>query len=92
MKNLLLFTFSYSPFLWIEVVGPVADILDEAEWMSLIGDENVPSWGVWGQLEGFGTEIGDGLLLIHFGSRECILVEVEAHRETMAGDEWGVES
>ena len=87
MKNLLLFTFSDAPFVRIKVVGSVADVLDEAEWMSLIGNENVTSWRVGGQLEGFGAEIGNGLLLIHFDSGKGIGIEAEAHGEALGRTE-----
>ena len=48
-------------------------------------DEYIASWCVGGQLQGFCTQIGDGLAFVHLHSWECLPVEAVAHRKTVAG-------
>ena len=50
-----------APGLGIEVVGAIADVLDKSERLAFEAYRHFATWGVGRQLQGFATQVGDGL-------------------------------
>ena len=50
-----------APRLGVEVIGAIADVLDKSEWVPFEAYCHFTTWGVGRQLQGFTTQIGDGL-------------------------------
>ena len=49
---------AYAPFLWVEVVGTRAQVVEKAERMSLIACYDIAAWHIRGEYERFATKIG----------------------------------
>ena len=66
-----------APFLWVEVVGTIAEVVDEADWRALVGEQHIAARGV-GQGDGFAAQVGNGLRVRHFGRCKSVGVELRA--------------
>ena len=66
-----------APFFWVEVVGTIAEVVREAYWRALVGEQHIAARGV-GQGDGFAAHICDGLGVSDFGRCKSVGVELRA--------------
>lgn len=78
----------YAPLFGIKVIGTRAEVVDETEGETVVGDYDVASGALGGQRDGFATEVGEGGFAVEFFAGEGGGVEGGAEGKGVLRDEF----